>query len=86
MGIIHFRMTSDTQAFKITFSIICFYTVLMVCLHIKMVETVLNMGSTAFTSKILFGAIFERYFFPIFNITKNIDIVLSRFFYIPCFF
>lgn len=72
MKIIHFRMTFDTQAFKVNFSIVGFYSVLVVSLHKVVVETIFYMGTTTFASKILLCAISKGYFLPILDITKNI--------------
>ena len=52
VDIIHFGVTFNTQTFKVALTIVGLYSIFVVGLHIVMVETILYLCATSFTSKL----------------------------------
>ena len=50
------------------------------------VKDMADKTAASFTSKLFLCTVSKGYFLPVFDITKNIDIVFSRLFHITCFF
>ena len=90
MPVVYFRMTFNAQAYKICWTVIRLYPIFMMNVNILSIKRVVYYYSTFLTSKTFFRSICRTFTFPVFRISKYVNLQILTtvivFISIGCFF